>query len=390
MTSRVGFISAGLALEQRAQIMQAGDSTPSLTRLSTNWNLLFQAHRGQGDAVLEAQRLLMQRYCGAVYRYLLTNVRNPDLAEELSQEFALRFLQGDFRRADPARGRFRDFVKTSLFHLLADHYRAQQGQHRAALQESPGASLEVPADELAEKEFLSEWRTQLLNCAWAGLAAQEGETGQLMHRVLLWRAENPKATALALAAELTAELGKPFNAAGIRQILHRARTKFRRFADRRSGAYASDCRAEYSSGRAGLVGVARLLQASPRPALSIEPKSLGLTLLENQDEFEASPSARRFLALFEARRHFWRRRNPPLSREAGLPELHSALPGRIVRSKPTAYPSARPRLQRQRPPQVHGNHSIRASPAAPPPSVPTQRRRGHDLPHAPVPSLPVL
>ena len=206
--------------------MAAGDSTPSLTRLSTNWNLLFQAHRGQGDAVLEAQRLLMQRYCGAVYRYLLTNVRNPDLAEELSQEFALRFLQGDFRRADPARGRFRDFVKTSLFHLLADHYRAKQGRAKAALQGALVASTDVPADELAEKEFLSEWRTQLLNCAWAGLAAQDGDTGQLMHRVLLWRAENPNATAIDFAAELSANLGKPFTAAGIRQLLHRARIKF--------------------------------------------------------------------------------------------------------------------------------------------------------------------
>ena len=206
--------------------MEGGDSTPSLTRLSTNWNLLFQAHRGQGDGVLEAQRLLMQRYCGAVYRYLLSNVRNPDLAEELSQEFALKFLQGEFRRVDPSRGRFRDFVKASLFHLLADHYRIRQGQPRVVATGVSVASMELPADEVAEKQFLSEWRTQLLKCAWEGLATHEAETGTLVHRVLMWRSEYPKATAQELADQLTAEHGRPFSEAGVRQTLHRARVKF--------------------------------------------------------------------------------------------------------------------------------------------------------------------
>jgi DNA-directed RNA polymerase specialized sigma24 family protein len=206
--------------------MHAGDSTPSLTRLSTNWDLLFQAHQGQRDAVLEAQRLLMQRYCGAVYRYLLSKIRNPDIAEELSQDFAVRFLRGDFRRADPARGRFRDFVKTSLFHLLADFYRVKQAQPRHVELAGSVESPESPADELAEKHFLCEWRTQLLNCAWAGLAAQEAETGHPLHRVLMWRAEHPKATAHEFASQLSEERGKPFTEAGIRQILHRARVKF--------------------------------------------------------------------------------------------------------------------------------------------------------------------
>jgi DNA-directed RNA polymerase specialized sigma24 family protein len=206
--------------------MQGGDSEPSLPRLSTNWDLLNQAHRGEQDAVVEAQRLLMQRYCGAVYRYLLAKVRNADVAEELSQEFAVRFLRGDFRRADPARGRFRDFVKTSLFHLLADFYRARQAQPRRMESDMPVASPESPADELAEKGFLTEWRTQLLNCAWSGLAAQEAETGQPMHRVLRLRAEQPELGALQIAAKLTEECGRPFTEVGVRQILHRARVKF--------------------------------------------------------------------------------------------------------------------------------------------------------------------
>ena len=206
--------------------MQAGDSQQSLARLSTNWELLFQAHRGQPEAVLEAQRLLMQRYCGAVYRYLLSRVRNPDVAEELSQEFAVRFLRGDFRGADPARGRFRDFVRTSVFHMLADFFRVEQAQPRRVPLLVPVASSQAPADEEAEQHFLKEWRTQLLNCAWAGLATQEAETGLPVHRVLMWRTENPGASARELVTQLTAERSVPYTEAGVRQILHRARVKF--------------------------------------------------------------------------------------------------------------------------------------------------------------------
>ena len=85
-----------------------------LGRMSTEWDLVFRAHRGPPESMAEAQEILIRRYAGAVHRYLLGAVRDPDVAAELSQEFALRFLRGDFHWADPARGRFRDFVKQAL------------------------------------------------------------------------------------------------------------------------------------------------------------------------------------------------------------------------------------------------------------------------------------
>jgi hypothetical protein len=50
----------------------------------------------------------MGSYHRAVHRYLLGALRDEDAAEELFQEFALRFVRGDFRWADRGRGRFRD------------------------------------------------------------------------------------------------------------------------------------------------------------------------------------------------------------------------------------------------------------------------------------------
>ena len=75
-----------------------------LSRISTPWTLLGHAHRGAGDRADHARRLLLQRYCGAAYRYLRGALGDEDAALDSLQEFVLRFLRGDFRRADPGSG----------------------------------------------------------------------------------------------------------------------------------------------------------------------------------------------------------------------------------------------------------------------------------------------
>ena len=73
-----------------------------LSRISTIWTLLGNAHREPGFAAAGAQSALIQRYQGAVYRYLLGALRDPDAADDLFQDFALRVMQGAFRRATPS------------------------------------------------------------------------------------------------------------------------------------------------------------------------------------------------------------------------------------------------------------------------------------------------
>src|SRR5262249_5505389 len=121
--------------------MDRGDreQDPRLTHLTTQWTLIFQTHRGTAEQVAAAQAVLMDRYSGAVHRYLLAGLRDPEAADELAQEFALRFLRGDFHRADPACGRFRDFVKRSLRNLMTD-YRRRRSRSRTS-----GDSLPEPA-----------------------------------------------------------------------------------------------------------------------------------------------------------------------------------------------------------------------------------------------------
>jgi RNA polymerase sigma-70 factor (ECF subfamily) len=201
--------------------------TPDLElhRIHTLWTVVRQAQQGAG----EAHQQLLARYGKAVQRYLLGALRDPEAAEELTQEFALRFLRGDFRNADPRRGRFRDFVRGVLIHLITDYYRDQRRQPRKL---SPtGLEMAAPCAEMPSLDRLFEdsWRDELLNRAWKALAELQEQTGQPFHTVLWHRAENPQQRSAVMAEQLSQVLGKPVTAAWVRQRLHRARTRFAQF-----------------------------------------------------------------------------------------------------------------------------------------------------------------
>jgi RNA polymerase sigma-70 factor (ECF subfamily) len=194
-----------------------------LSRIETFWTVVCRAQEGGASAATRAQEQLLERYTKAAHRYLLGALRDADLADDLTQEFALRFLRGDFQSADPQRGRFRDFVKRVLSHLVTDYYR------RRKVQQLPTSVAEaVPAPEAADLEgpFLASWRSELLDRAWKALAQHEKRTGQPFDTVLRFRARHPDLRSAQMAEQLSAQLGKPVTAAWIRQTLHRARDKF--------------------------------------------------------------------------------------------------------------------------------------------------------------------
>jgi RNA polymerase sigma factor (sigma-70 family) len=190
------------------------------------WTLVMQAHAPDQQAAVEAQRVLMQRYHGAVYRYLLGATREEEGADELFQEFAMRFLRGAFQRADPNRGRFRDFVRTSLINLVTDY-------RRRAVKRGPAlGDLQIDADQFAEREelerqFLASWREELLARAWEGLAQVEESGRQPLYTTLRMKAEEPQLSSAEIAARLNARLSpdKPYNDVSVRKTIQRAREK---------------------------------------------------------------------------------------------------------------------------------------------------------------------
>lgn len=197
-----------------------------LSNISTMWSMVSQAHGGGPASAVCAKQQLLERYGGAVRRYLLGVLRDTDAADELFQEFALRFMRGDLRGADPQRGRFRDFLKGVLYHMVADYMKRRRGR--------PGP---LPADDLQsgfagadgidfDRQALESWRDELLARCWAKLAENDCVTGQLLFTVLRFRADHPELRSAQMAEQLSARLRKPITAIGLRQTLHRARSKF--------------------------------------------------------------------------------------------------------------------------------------------------------------------
>jgi RNA polymerase sigma-70 factor (ECF subfamily) len=197
-----------------------------LNSIATLWTLVCKAHDGPTAAMKSAQEQLLERYSGAIRRYLLGAVRDQDDAEELFQEFAYRFLHGDLRGANRERGRFRDFVKGVLFHLIADFHNRRKKRPRALTPDQPEPAVDPPSLLDIDRTFLRNWREALLARCWSLLESIEKDTGHLYYTVLRFRFEHAELSSAEMASKLSTQIGKPVTSAGVRQTLHRARDKY--------------------------------------------------------------------------------------------------------------------------------------------------------------------
>lgn len=205
--------------------MQPENPNDRLSLIPTLWSLVCRAHHGPAAAANSARQRLLERYGNAVQRYLRKVLRDADAADEVFQEFALRLLHGDLRGANPERGRFRQFVKGTLFHLIAKYHK-QRRRWPEPLPDNDTVLAANPEELESDHQFVESWCDELLARAWAALAEIESRTGQLFYTVLRFRADHPDLRSPQMAEQLAAQLGRPFTAAGVRQTLHRAREKF--------------------------------------------------------------------------------------------------------------------------------------------------------------------
>lgn len=200
-----------------------------LSRMLTQWSIVRQAHQGAANDRCAAQRTLLERYGEAIRRYLLAALRDADAADEVFQDFALRFVRGDFHSADPAHGKFRSFLKTIVSHMVTDHHRRVRRrvhqQQTATERMEPDDSSPSPASAEADR-FLTSWREALLARCWEQLRVAEEREGRLWYTVLRHRVDHPQLPSEQLAEQLSARLGKPLTSGNLRVLVHRAREKF--------------------------------------------------------------------------------------------------------------------------------------------------------------------
>jgi RNA polymerase sigma-70 factor (ECF subfamily) len=93
-------------------------------------------------------------------------------AEDLTQEFFLRFFEHDWiRRADPQRGRFRTFLLTILTRFLADQSTARRPRQQtfdsnlvtiSALVGDSERTFEPPDNRTPEEVFMQQWAVAVI------------------------------------------------------------------------------------------------------------------------------------------------------------------------------------------------------------------------------------
>ncbi len=195
-----------------------------LSRIETLWSVVRRANDGTAEKARQAQQSLLERYGGAVRRYLLGSLRSEDAADEVFQEFSLKLVSGAFHKANAGHGRFRSFLKTTLFHLIIDYQRrGNRDAKRAQLGDTPDRLF--CEDSLAEEDraWTQSWREELLAKGWAALAQTEQATGTPYYTVLRFRSEHPELRSQEIADQLNTKVTKKLGSSSVRVLIHRAR-----------------------------------------------------------------------------------------------------------------------------------------------------------------------
>jgi RNA polymerase sigma factor (sigma-70 family) len=201
---------------------------------TTRWSLVLAAGRRSSNRSSEALASLCETYWYPVYAFIRRQGHDADAARDLTQEFFARVLEKNyFGDADPARGRFRAFLLTSIRHFLSNERDRARALKRGGA--TPPLSLDVETaegtyqlegqDDLTpEKLFDARWATLLLDRALSRLeraytASGKSETFDRLKGFLT--GDNAHVTYDEAARSLNS------TEAAIKVAVHRLRRRFR-------------------------------------------------------------------------------------------------------------------------------------------------------------------
>ncbi|HET7065853.1 MAG TPA: sigma-70 family RNA polymerase sigma factor [Rudaea sp.] len=150
---------------------------------TTHWSTVVKAG-GDGAEARSALAALCQRYRAPVLSYLQRHGRSESDAQDLTQAFFERLIRLKLHdRADPARGRFRSFLLTSLDNFVRDEHARSTRLKRGGAESVQSLDADEPMIDAADvdtpdAEFDRQWALSVLDSAVGRLAEQCERNGK--------------------------------------------------------------------------------------------------------------------------------------------------------------------------------------------------------------------
>ena len=199
---------------------------------ATRWSLVVAAgdpHRKEARSALVS---LCESYWYPLYAYLRRRGYSSDQAQDLTQEFFVRMIEGRYLdRAEPEKGRFRAFLLSSLKFFVADEDDRRRARKRGGgmvvpLEFSSGErryQLEPAHDETPERIYERRWALSVLDRVVEKLRNEFVQHGRPDHfeRLKVFLLGQSDAPYGALAQELNTSEG------ALKVAIHRLRKRYR-------------------------------------------------------------------------------------------------------------------------------------------------------------------
>jgi RNA polymerase sigma-70 factor (ECF subfamily) len=161
---------------------------------TTRWSVVLAAGGAHGDTPAALEQLCAT-YWRPVYAFLRRRGHDVDEARDLTQGFFADFLERrDVERVDPARGRFRAYLLTSVKHFVGHARERARALKRGggapplslSFADDDDSSLGLdPADprRTPEADYERQWALALLRRALERLRAEQADRRELFERL---------------------------------------------------------------------------------------------------------------------------------------------------------------------------------------------------------------
>lgn len=203
------------------------ESQPHLSQILTEKDVLIALSAGRVEkGSLEARALerFFKKYQSASFRFLVKLLGDRQTAEDVLQDFAVKFLSGKLSGFDAQKGQFRDFLKQVLRNEVRQYWRRtkRENARRQALDSS------VDQQDHAESAFDDELRNQLLEYSMRKVREQYDTHGIILDYIAEQESSGQRVSSEALALHLSNAEERNCSLANARTLKRRAKATLAR------------------------------------------------------------------------------------------------------------------------------------------------------------------